>query len=152
MGFILGWGLSIFYTKFTTMGVEPTALLLLCTCSNYWAICPNDEMGLTIYMIKWPRSSSHCKVITVAETESHLQLTFYIFSTFTLTQRSFLARPFISRHTNVSKFVFWINHGCVAEFANIYGIHFELWFFDSVQKVCPSGIWTHDHLLIKHTL
>ena len=34
----------------------------------------------------------------------------------------------------------------------IYGIHFELRFFDSVYKVGPSGIQTHDLVLTMHTL
>ena len=33
----------------------------------------------------------------------------------------------------------------------IYGIHFELRFFDSIKKVGPSGIRTHDLVLTVHT-
>ena len=39
----------------------------------------------------------------------------------------------------------------VVEFAKIYGIHFELRFFDSIYKVSPSGIRTHDLVLTVHT-
>ena len=34
----------------------------------------------------------------------------------------------------------------------IYGIHFELRFFDSIWKVGPSGIRAHDLVRIVHTL
>ena len=34
----------------------------------------------------------------------------------------------------------------------IYGIYFELRFFDSIQKVGPSGIRTHNLMLTVHTL
>ena len=40
----------------------------------------------------------------------------------------------------------------VVEFAKIYSIHFELRFFDSIYKVSPSGIRTHDFVLTVHTL
>ena len=40
----------------------------------------------------------------------------------------------------------------VVEFAKIYSIHFELRFFDSIYKVSPSGIRTHDLVLTVHTL
>ena len=33
-----------------------------------------------------------------------------------------------------------VNRECVADFANMFDIHFELMFRDSMQKVCPSGI------------
>ena len=33
-----------------------------------------------------------------------------------------------------------------------YGIHFELRLFDSIWKVGPSGIRTHDLVLTVHTL
>ena len=35
---------------------------------------------------------------------------------------------------------------------SVYGIHFELRFFDSIYKVGPSGIRTHDLVLTVHTL
>ena len=34
----------------------------------------------------------------------------------------------------------------------MYGIHFELRFFDSIWKVGPSGIRTNDLVLTVHTL
>ena len=34
----------------------------------------------------------------------------------------------------------------------IYGIHFDLRFFDSIQKVGPGGIQTHDPVVTVHTL
>ena len=38
------------------------------------------------------------------------------------------------------------------EFANVYGIHFERRFFDSIYKAGPSGIRTHDLVLTVNTL
>ena len=63
-------------------------------------------------------------VIVVAEFESYSQLTFYISSTSTLAQSLFRPRPFISHQTNVLNLICELIIGCVAEFANIYGVHF----------------------------
>ena len=41
---------------------------------------------------------------------------------------------------------------CVCVCMYIYGIHFELRFFDSIEKVGPSGIRNHDLVHIVHTL
>ena len=59
------------------------------------------------------------------EFESHSQLTFYISSTSTF---------------NVSNLYFCVNHGCVAEFADIYGIHFELMLMIQIHNTQSTQI------------
>ena len=86
MVFILSWGFLIPYGKLGWASLEPMTLCLLCTHSSHWAIWPIDDMCLMVYRIKWPWTSSHGSVIPVARFKSHLQLTFYISSTSTLTQ------------------------------------------------------------------
>ena len=60
MVFILSYGFLISYRKLAWVGFNPTTSCLPCTRSNHWAIWPNDDICLTVYRIKWPRSSSHC--------------------------------------------------------------------------------------------
>ena len=60
MIFILSQGFWIPYRKLARVGFEPTTLYLPWRRSNHWAIWPNDDMCLMVYIIKRPWSSSHC--------------------------------------------------------------------------------------------
>ena len=60
-------------------------------------------------------------------------------------------RPPISGHINALNFICELIMGVSRNLA-IYGIHFELKFFDSIEKVGLSGIQTHDPVLTVHTL
>ena len=63
------------------------------------------------------------------------------------------ATAFISCHTTLFFILICqVSQECVAKIDSIYDIHFELRYFDSIQKAGPNGISTHVLMLTEHTL
>ena len=109
------------------MSIEPTTLCLTCTCSNQWAIWPNEKKCLMVYRIKWPWNIVLSSA--VAESNSHSELTFYFLLLLFSLRANFGLGP-SPVPTVILHRIYFVKLilKCFVEFSDIYYIHIDLRF------------------------